>query len=268
MRLNTNEPIVLGLAGGAATGKTSTADGLAPPARFLSLKDPAPVIWTHLFYAMPLYAMASIRKKMVGVDAFDRQCFALHETLNDLFKGWITYEDTVETAYELASLEFPMEGKPRTFLQKAGTEICRAFDPDCFTKWIARKSREEYTRFLGEWNQLLNEAEARGDDVSLSQEYKQLGVVISDARFLNECKYVAEQPNGVLIKFATRPEVAAERIYYRDGVSMTPEQLMHQSEQELNTVPDDLFDAIIDTSDMTLKEQIQITNEIVEKKYA
>jgi hypothetical protein len=268
--VNTDQPIYLGLAGGAATGKTTTADGLAPMAQFMSLDDEDPVFWTHLFFAMPLYRMAAIRQKVVGVDAFDRQCYELHEALNDLFKGYITYEETVDTVFELASMECPQEGKPRTFLQKAGTEICRTFDPDCFPKWIERKTREEFGQFTVEWEKLNETRLLQWDPTSLDPkpEYKSrhFGVVISDTRFKNECAFIKKQTNGFLVKFTVRPEVAQERLYNRDGVYMTDEQLNHASEKGLLEVPDDWFDAIIDTSDMTKKEQIQATKEIVYKE--
>lgn len=254
--MNPNAPILLGIGGEAGTGKTSLADILAPPGRATSsgrqinkdgevVEDSSPIYWSHLYFAIPLYRMAAARQKIQGEDAFDRQCYELHDILTDLFKGYISYDEQVDFVYELAMIPVPPEGKPRKFLQDAGT-MCRAFDPDCFVKWVDRKAKEEH--------QLFTQEQERLEETDPDYVPKVFGVVVSDIRYLNELELFRTHTNGVAVKLVTDPEVVTERLQNRDGVTLNPGEAKHSSETTLRTIPEDMWDAIIDTSYLTLKD--------------
>ena len=49
-------PIVIGLAGKAATGKTSVAEKIVPKAQINSVSNH--IVWDHIFFALPLYELA------------------------------------------------------------------------------------------------------------------------------------------------------------------------------------------------------------------
>src|SRR3990167_6907468 len=92
MVFNPDFPIVLGVSGKACTGKTSVGNVLAPTTRILGgipdkpdLNLLEPLWWDHLFYAMPIYAMASARRGIEGVDAYSRQCYDIHNILLEIW---------------------------------------------------------------------------------------------------------------------------------------------------------------------------------------
>lgn len=241
-----------------ATGKTSAANALAPHARSTNFDDEEqdPIHWEHLYFALPVYRMAAARQKIVGMDAIDRQYYEIHDALVDLFKGYITYEETVDTVYEIVHMDCPPEGtKPRQFLQYVATDICRKFDPDCFVKWMNRKVNEEFVTFEAEQNRL----EEIHDITNLDDPFfrKTFGVVLSDLRFPNECEFVYSHPNGVLIRLEARPEVVLERCKDRDGFSPDSAMQQHRSEQAIADVPEEWFSGTIDTSDLLPQEKIQ-----------
>ena len=259
---NPDYPIVLGLVGGIATGKTSAADGLAPmaagdrnPDTGEEIKNTNPISWTHLYFSIPLYRMATARQKITGDDATDRMYYEVHDALVDLFKGYITYEETVEAVYDIVHMDCPREGKPRQFLQYVGTEICRNFDFDCFVKWMNRKIKEEHVRFEQEQDRKEELHELANPDEAFYR--KHFGVVISDIRFKNECEFVRKQPNGVLVRLTAHPEVVMERVAKRDGALLASSEKVHASEKALKDLPEEWFDAVIDTSDITPLEKLQ-----------
>jgi len=104
------QPIIIGLAGKAGSGKTSVAESIVPKGSFDTNKYG--MKWDHLFYALPLYEMASIKKNTLGHNAELRKLYALHE-----------------------------------FLQKAG-DICREHDPNCFANWAIIKSNLLYRQYI------------------------------------------------------------------------------------------------------------------------
>lgn len=250
--INEDFPIVLGLSGGIATGKTSAANMLAPPAQVVTDN---PILWTHLYFAIPLYKMATARQKITGEDVFDRQCYEIHDILVDLFKGYITYDELVDAVYEIVNMDCPPEGKPRTFLQEVGTNICRKFDHDCFVKWMNRKIKEEFIRFEQEQDRLEEIHDLTNPDEAFYR--KILGVVVSDVRFPNEAEFIKNHPNGVLVKLTARPEIIQERTLNRDGAVPSKTQSSFASETAVDTIPEDWFDSIIDTSDLEPGEKLQ-----------
>jgi cytidylate kinase len=252
---NPDYPIVVGLAGKAATGKTSVAETIVPKASFDKVRSG--VYWDHIFFAMPLYELLSIRTKIEGANSQSRKLFAIHETLYDLY-GNSTLGD-MPNYYSFISLvdninREPIDlngAKPRSFLQKAG-DLCRAHDPKCFAKWGVRKAyelRRDYVKSLEE-----------------DETPNPYCVLVSDVRFENEAESILKLPNSMLILFEASDEVRRERVFSRDGVYMTDEQLSHKSEKEIDNFTH-LVDATIDSSSMSVEDQAVKTITLIKEKF-
>lgn len=289
-------PVILGLAGQAATGKTVTAEGLAPIGRVIDLltcscgheksdhlalhgqdeiwdrlsicnrcKGGCPgfnlggqVLWNHLFFALPIYRVASARQKIKGDKAHERTLFEIHEALldlfgrNPLFSVISYYDDFVDLVKHVAGMYCEPEGtKARSFMQNFGL-LCREYDEDVFVKWVLRKVAEEHRTFQSEFP---------------TDGYPNLrfGSVISDVRFPNEARLIKEQSNGILIKLTGDPEVLRNRLIDRDGQALTDEQAAHPSENSISLIPESDFDAVLDTSLLTVQDQVEAVKTIVDK---
>jgi uridine kinase len=57
-----SNPIILGLAGRAGSGKTSAAEALCPKGSMQTTSSG--IVWEHIFHALPLYELASIKKNI------------------------------------------------------------------------------------------------------------------------------------------------------------------------------------------------------------
>lgn len=248
-------PFVLGLAGPAGSGKTVVASALAPTAQVIQAEAE---FWTKLSFALPIQRMVTARQKIAGTNLFSRQCFEIHNTLADLFRGSLSYDELVDLTYEIVNLPCDLEGKPRSFMQYVGTELCRGIDADVWVKWMSRKILEEHLHFDAEQRR---SAESDPDYI-----WKDFCVVIDDVRFPNECFFVTTVTNSALVRFDVSSSVAAERIAARDGVALSPSQAGHASESGLQGVPEDLYDATIDTNDLTVKDQVKATKKIIQLK--
>jgi dephospho-CoA kinase len=246
-------PIVVGLAGKAATGKTSVAESIVPKAAFASVKEG--FVWDHIFFAMPLYEFYSIRTKIEGLNSESRKLYAIHEVLYELYGsspiGNIPqYNDLVKLTNEILHKGLMFSGsKPRSFLQEVG-DMCRQYDQECFAKWGVRKAKQLHKEYVK----------------SISEEDQQHPhcVLISDVRFENEAEAILSQPNGMLIVYDADPEVRKERILMRDGVMMTEEQMSHKSEKQIDLFIDKAS-VVIDSSSMTIEEQVMATVESIRK---
>lgn len=260
-RFDPDLPVVLGLAGGYATGKTVTADGIAPPARIGGDAKQGPhIIWDHLYYALPLYEMASVRQTVEGQKTYDRMAYGILQILLDVFGtsplyGAPDFDQLIQMVYEILETPCQREGKPRTFLQHVGTEIMRAYDEDVWTKWMDRKIKEEHRRFLQEHPDPADEG--------LEDFRPYYGVVISDCRFPNEVELVRNHPNGIMLKLTASPDVVIARQEARDGYLMDNNQKTHRSETSLNLIPDEWYNQIIDTDHMTIPEQVEHVRKII-----
>lgn len=246
-------PIVLGLAGKAATGKTSVAESLVPKAQ---INKPIynNIAWDHIFFALPLYELASIKKNTLGQRQKDRQLFAIHEVLYDIFGGSALgtipqYEDFSQLVKDIYNLPIEPEGiKPRSFLQKAG-DLCRAHDPQCFAKWGIIKTSKMFREYMS------------------TQEYTEqetpLCIIVSDVRFENEAAMIAKQPNGIIVCYEASDDVRLERMMKRDGQLMTNEQMMHKSELQMDLVKN-YASAIIDTDGLSIEDQSKETIKLIQ----
>ena len=241
-------PIILGLCGKAGTGKTSVAEYIVPN---YSVKFTPQATWDHLFFAMPLYEMASIKRGTLGDLRADRVAYRIHDTLLDLFGaspmfGAPKYDELVTLVKDIATAPIPMDDeiKPRDFLQQTGI-ACRAIKETCFAEWAVKKV---YSRM----NTLQD---AQVEDLPF------IGI-ISDVRFVNEAEAIAKQPNGLVIKFEASEKVREKRLFERDGHHMTEEQKNHISERVELIDPANIY-SVIDTDNLTIQEQAKIVEQTV-----
>lgn len=250
-----NQPIILGLAGKAATGKTSIAERIVPKAQVNV--EHSNIIWDHIFFALPLYEMATIRRQIKGLREKDRQLYSLYNVLYELYGGSPIgnvpdWEDLVNLTRDIHSLPIEPDGmKPRSFLQGVG-DLCRKIDEDCFARWAIAKSNSLYRSYV--------------KDESLFHESNPFCVIISDVRFMNEAEWILKQQNGVVICFDASDEVRNERMLKRDGMPMTEEQMNHRSEKEIDLVKQ-MATHVINTDALNVEEQttqtINVLNEMM-----
>lgn len=247
-----DHPIILGLAGNAGTGKTSVAEKIVPKAQVNPLNNH--IVWDHIFFTLPLYEIASIKKNSLGIRQKDRQLFGIHEALYDLFGGNAlgnipSYDDFTKLVKDMHNLPIEPEGiKPRSFLQKAG-DLCRSYDPDCFAKWLIFKSLKSFRTYTS------------------TDEYQDnmtpMCIIVSDVRFKNEADRILVQPNGFVVCYEASDETRNQRILKRDGVLMTEDQKNHISENEIDLVKS-VASAIINTDDLSIEDQVKQTIKLVE----
>lgn len=286
--MNYNASIVVGLAGQAGVGKTVTAEALAPTAQVVTLScscshgmqdhldDPdvwpcrecdcirfnceGQILWTHYFFALPIYRIVTARQKIEGKNARDRMLYEIHEGLLDLFgrnplySAIKHYDDFVQLVHYIASIPCEPAGeKARTFMQEFGS-LCREYDDEVFVNWIRRKVNDNYRAFQQEYP----------DHV-----YPGLksGVVLSDVRFSNEAEMIGTYPLGSLFCLTARPDVRYRRLEERDGHVLTEDQANHESEQSLTTIHPNLFTKVIDTSEFTIKDQVAYVKQLISAEY-
>jgi hypothetical protein len=251
---NPDYPIVVGLAGKAATGKTAVAETIVPKASFGTNVNG--LVWDHIFFAMPLYELYSIRTKIEGMNAQSRKLFATHETLYDLYGSsplgnMPDYKNFVDLVNQINSEPVDYDGsKPRSFLQKIG-DYCRSYDEECFAKWGVRKANRIHSDYI-----LSSEEEGETPHC----------ILISDVRFINEAKAILSQPNGIIIKFEASDQVRRERILARDFVLMTDEQLSHRSEKEIDSMSD-IIDLVINSDSISIEDQVNETIKLIKESF-
>jgi dephospho-CoA kinase len=251
---NKNYPTIIGLAGKALTGKTSVANTIVPKARIAN--DDEDVVWDHIYFALPIYELASIKKNVIGNRSKIRQLYGIHDTVYDLFgKSPIAnvpdYDKMFAIVNEIYNLPILLDGsKPRSFLQKVG-DICREHNPTCFSEWAINKSRSLYSDYLR--------------DLQFEENPKPFAVIISDVRFINEAEAIKNAPNGILVCYEASDSIREERMLKRDGSLMTEEQKNHLSELQIDQVAK-ISDIIINTNNLSIEEQASITKDFIKKE--
>jgi dephospho-CoA kinase len=235
-----DQPVFIGLCGPAGSGKTSTANRLIPPVTENTLGEYPTNVWYHTWFAFPLYMMASAKRDIQGMDEKNRKLYAIHEVVNDLVMKRCSFDDMIELIYDIYAMPLDNTDKPRSFLQNAG-DLCRQRYEDCFADYVKYRILSNYRNIAKDYI---------AEDYDPPKYY----ALISDVRMPNEAKMIKQQENGILIKLTATPEILKERLYERDGVLLNPSQAEHNSENSFSQIPEDWFDAIIDTTNKTLNE--------------
>ena len=244
-----DHPIIIGLAGRAGSGKTSVAESIVPKGSLETNKYG--LKWDHIFYAIPLYELASAKKLIQGNNEASRRMYAIHDVLYEIFGGSPIgnvphYQDLTKMVEQVFSMPIEPEGiKPRTFLQKAG-DICRDFDPNCFVNWAIRKSYQIYKSNIKSFF-----AESKDDEDAI---IPQVVILVSDVRFVNEAEAILKQPNGIVICFDASQETLDKRLMKRDGGLMDETQASHKSEQCIEDIKK-IATFVIDTDNMNVEQQ-------------
>lgn len=245
-----NQPIIIGLAGKAGSGKTSVAEEIVPKGGIEASKYG--MYWDHIFFALPLYELASIRRNTKGFNEESRKLYSIHNVLFEIFGGSTLgnmphYYELVSMVDKINRLPIESEGvKPRSFLQQAG-DICRDYNKDCFAQWGIIKSVSLYKKYV-----ISREKEDQDSIIN------PMGIIISDVRFVNEAEAILRQPNGVLICYDASQETLNDRILKRDGKLMSDEQKSHKSEQEIEMIKN-MASFVINTDNMSVEEQTLAT---------
>lgn len=248
-----NQPIILGLAGKAGSGKTSVAEQIVPKGSLELVKNG--IKWDHIFYALPLYELASIKTNILGTNSSSRKMYAIHDVLYDLYGGSPigfvpNYEDLVSMVKKIESMPIKNEGtKPRTFLQQAG-DVCRAYRSSVFADWAIMKSVKTFRSYQ--------------KSISEDDLFSPFCMIVSDVRYVNEAESILKQPNGIVICFDADQDILNSRLLKRDGRLMSNEHSSHPSENQIDDVKD-IATSVISTNNMTLEEQTHATIELVKE---
>jgi len=237
--LNPDYPIIVGFGGKAGVGKTMTAEGLVPQ-KSMRIDEKNMVVWDHLFFALPLYELITIKRDVQGDNEIQRQLYLTMEKYLDIFGSPIygapDLAEVVELVYETVEFALPEDPsiKPREFMQVFGTDKCRALNPDVWVEWMKRTVNRRFAPYKD------------------SHTYV---VLLSDVRFPNEAQMIMDHPNGLMIKLDASESVRQERLARRDAnhTSMTKEQAGHKSETLVDVMP---FDVKLDTNNWSLEDQI------------
>lgn len=249
-------PTLIGLAGKAGSGKTSVAEQLCPKAAIGLpkveglIKD---VLWDHIFYALPLYEMAGIKKSIKGLNEKSRKKHAIHNVLYDLYGGspignMPDYDTMVEKVNQIYAMPIESDDtKPRSFLQKAG-DICRDGYPNCFAEWAILKSYRLYRNYIS----------------SLEEDQNPIPfyIIVSDVRCPNEVEAIQKMPNGHVIYYSATEETLNKRLFKRDGYLPNQEHRSHPTEAQADKVKQ-MVDAIIETDNLTIEQQVEATLSIL-----
>lgn len=241
-----NEPIIIGLSGKAGSGKTSVAENIVPKGSIDTTHHGAK--WDHIFYALPLYELSSIKRTISGINAKNRQLYAIHDVLFDLYGGSAlgnipAYDQFVEKVHSIHGLAIEPEGiKPRSFMQRAG-DLCREDFANCFADWAIYKIKSMHRSYLRNTEE---------------QDLMPYVVIISDVRFANEADSILSQKNGLVVCFDASSQTLEDRLIKRDGKVLNPEQAAHKSEQEIEYIKT-ICSSVINTDNMSIEEQSYAT---------
>jgi len=246
------EPIYVGFVGQAGTGKTFTAKSIVPSSVSFFYHDPLrDIVWDHQWLSLPLYEIYNIRTQTIGGDVKNRILYAIHEVVSSVLKNNVAYDDMIELVYDLYTLEITnREGeKPRTFLQKAG-DLFLKNNLNCFINSSKYK--------------IINAQHKINADYDLNEmEYPWFIGIISDVRQTHEAKVIHEQRNNLLIKFEASKEALQERLLKRDGISLSETEASHRTENEIDKIPYEWYDLVLDTSLLTKEEQVSIVKNFI-----
>ncbi len=248
MTLHFNDgPIFVSLSGPAGVGKTTTANLIAPKLVrddvHATMDTYVPVLYDHFSLAAPLHELVGVRRLTQGFDSKSRQLHGIFDIVYSILGITVDFEDLIELVYDLYDMDAGTtdDPKPRTYMQTAG-DLVRKLDTDAFVNHVLRKA-----------NVLHDEAGKVADEFHNGRMPRHF-VMISDARRTNEFAKL-DQHNHIKIRMNASRQTLNERVMDRDGIVMTEEQWNHPTETEANGLGDDYFDFVIDTDDITSREQ-------------
>jgi len=244
--MNHNAPIVVGISGLAGAGKTSTAESIVAGSVMTQV---AGAWWDHTYFAAPLYALATIRRKTLGELSIERQLYQAMSLYMEMYVNPIygapTFDDLIRLVKETVDMPIPLDEdiKPRAFLQQVGLKA-RELNSKCFVNYTRSNIRKRFN--------------------SRSDQDKPYIMLVSDLRYPDEAEMITNHENSIIIKLNASQKVREDRIHKRDGKPMTEEQLNHESESFFDAIPENYT---IETDNITLAEQSEIFRDIIIKHF-
>lgn len=202
------QQIRLAIAGLAGSGKTTVSNYLRDEYGFhqASLASPLKIIATHARWLVQnnvhqYDGLVRLIKSLPWDDESDNPNFHKHPFMpkkhwEDAYWGCVKL---LETCYA----ELLGNGKPRTFLQQLGTDVCRKIQPDV---WV---------RYLLKYADPLN------------------NLVCDDVRFINEAT-ILRDAGWTVVRVQCKPEERLRRLHELYGNTTLIE---HASEREIDQVP-------------------------------
>lgn len=235
--------VIVGLAGKAGTGKTSTAEQFVPahsPGRKRVGKNI--VVTDKLKLAAPLYEIYSALE-ISGSEARSRQEYAVFDVLRDVFGGNPLYgAPSIPVLYDYTKLVLKKASeldttRPRELLQWMG-DMGRSFNEDCFVNLLIKKAF-----LLAEQNAAVVNREV---DTS-SYEELVVAILVDDIRFNNEAAKLKKVFGNdcVITKLECEESERMDRIIDRDGGAKMP---LYRHASEDIAIDNKYIDNIIDTT--------------------
>ena len=248
------EPIYVGFVGPAGAGKTFTAKSIVPPSSAALYGDPKmfpSIIWDHQWMSLPLYSVYNARTQTLGVDRENRILYSIHEIVNSVTMKHLSFDNMIELIYDLYSLPITNseDEKPRTFLQQAG-DLFLKDNEMCLAKYAKYKIYSMWRSACVEYDR---------NDLELPW---YIGV-ISDVRQPHEAKMIHDQRNNLLIKFKADKETLNERLLNRDGILLSDTESVHRTEAQVDLIPEDWYDLVIDTTILSKEEQVKAVKDFI-----
>lgn len=249
-----NEPIYIGFVGPAGSGKTFTAKSIVPPSTASLYGNPEmfpKVVWDHQWMSLPLYSVYNARTQTLGASREDRILYSIHDIVNSVTMKQLPFDEMIELIYDLYSLPITNQEdeKPRTFLQQAG-DLFLKNNENCLAK---------YTRYKLYSTWLSTSVEYDRHDLEAPTFFG----IISDVRQLHEARMIHELKNSLLIRFEADEDTIRERLMARDGFVLSNSESVHRTEKEIDIIPTDWYDLVVDTSSLTPEEQVKTVKEFI-----
>lgn len=252
--LTSTEPVYVGFVGPAGSGKTFTAKSIVPSVSAAFYGDPSlypNVRWEHRWMSSPLYGIYAARTETIGEDKQSRIMHAIHDIVTSVMRNGIDFEEMLELIYDLYALPITNQPdeKPRTFLQQAGDLFLKQ-DQLCLVRYSKSKIYSAWMDACSEYDRYDLEAPWY------------VGI-ISDVRQVHEAKLIHDSKNSLLIKFEADPTIIQGRLLDRDGILLSETEASHRTEQGFDLIPNEWYDLVIDTTEMSKKEQVEQVKQFI-----
>ena len=185
--------------------------------------------WLEETYGFTRFALAGKLKELCSLHSSPDRWDEVRRHVDDLLpSASISVRDSIESGVlDTFSTTPVVNGKNRGLLQCVGTDVVRSYADTAWVDYFLR----------------ITEDEDRA--------------VVDDVRFANE--FEALKSNGWKLVLCDLPlDVRQSRIAAEYGRPLTTEELTHPSEKDMDEVPREEWDWIIDTSGTVAEEWLEV----------